>query len=73
MNAYIYKAELFCETCIEQIKQTLQKPENFTDEYSFDSDDYPKGPYTDGGGESDSPQHCGNCGCFLENPLSQAL
>lgn len=37
---------------------------------SFDSDDYPKGPYLDGGGESDRPQHCGTCSLFLENPLT---
>jgi len=36
----------------------------------YDSDDYPKGPYSDGGGEADSPQHCDSCGTFLENPLT---
>lgn len=28
------------------------------------------GPYADGGGEADCPQHCGACGVFLENPLT---
>ena len=40
------------------------------DEDSYDSDDYPKGPYYDGGGEADSPNHCGNCSVHLENPLT---
>jgi len=29
------------------------------------------GPYPDGGGEADAPQHCGGCGVFLENPLTR--
>lgn len=28
------------------------------------------GPYPDGGGEADTPQHCDSCGVFLENPLT---
>lgn len=35
-----------------------------------DSDEYPQGPYADGGGEADCPQHCDACGVFLENPLT---
>ena len=42
----------------------------FTCESDHDSDDMPKGPYADGGGEADSPQHCDACGEFLENPLT---
>jgi hypothetical protein len=42
----------------------------FVDESNYDSDDLPKGPYADGGGEADSPQHCDACGLFLENPLT---
>lgn len=30
----------------------------------------PQGPYSDGGGEADSPQHCDTCRMFLENPLT---
>ena len=29
-----------------------------------------RGPYADGGGEADTPQHCDGCGHFLENPLA---
>lgn len=42
----------------------------FTSESDYDSDDLPKGPYAGGGGEADTPQHCGGCGHFLENPLT---
>lgn len=28
------------------------------------------GPYADGGGEADCPNHCDQCGVFLENPLT---
>lgn len=90
MNTYIYAADTYCEGCARIIKRTLAAkglaPENTHDESSFDSDDYPKGPYSDGGGESDSPQHCASredcvnaldlgddwkVGCWLENPLTQ--
>jgi hypothetical protein len=42
----------------------------FTDESDYDCDDLPKGPYADGGGEADTPQHCDGCGQFLGNPLT---
>lgn len=35
-----------------------------------DSERYPQGPYPDGGGEADSPNHCDRCGIFLHNPLT---
>lgn len=28
------------------------------------------GPYYNGGGEADTPQHCDLCSLFLENPLT---
>lgn len=40
-------------------------------ESDYDSDKYPKGPYSDGGGEADCPNHCDHCGIFLENPLTK--
>lgn len=71
MNVYMYQAEFLCIDCGETIKLHHAKtPENPDDESTFDSDDYPKGPYPDGGGEADSPWHCGNCQVFLENPLT---
>ena len=78
-DAYIYCADLYCEDCARAIKADRQSaafqgtrflPSDPNDESSYDSDDYPKGPYDDGGGESDGPQCCGGCGEFLENPLT---
>ncbi len=74
MNAYIYQADIYCEECGALIRQELDEqgacPADPTDESTFDSDEYPKGPYADGGGEADCPQHCAACGVFLENPLT---
>jgi hypothetical protein len=64
MNVYMYKAALYCEDCGKAIRQQLDRaektPDNVNDESSYDSDDYPKGPYPNGGGEADCPQHCDN-------------
>lgn len=87
MKTYIYNADIYCEDCGEAIKADLiakgNAPENPDDETTFDSDDFPKGPFEDEA--SDFPQHCGagaDClnatvlsdgtkiGVFLENPLT---
>ena len=61
--AYIYQADIWCESCGESIRDHIRAagnaPEEPDDESSYDSDEYPKGPFDDGGGESDSPGHCG--------------
>lgn len=62
MEAYVYQSALICPTCAEEVKH--ERPE------SEDSDHYPQGPYANGGGESDCPQHCDTCHVFLENPLT---
>jgi hypothetical protein len=67
MNAYIYQAALYCENCASYIMdRDKDKPGP-----REDSNDWPQGPYPDGGGEADSPQHCDGCGIFLENPLTK--
>lgn len=89
-EAYIYAADMYCEACGEDIRKRLtaegHRPKHWDDETTYDSGEFPKGPYPDGGGESDSPQHCGSHGeClsptiidgekygrFLENPLTNA-
>lgn len=75
MDAYIYCADIYCDTCGEAIRNDLagngNAPVHPRDECAYDSDAFPKGPYSDGGGEADAPQHCGACGEFLENPLTQ--
>ena len=74
MKAYMYQAALLCQDCGEAARAKLdtagQGPANAADEYSYDSDDYPKGPYADGGGEADCEQHCDHCGEPLDNPLT---
>ena len=89
MNIYVYNKDVYCEACGECIRDLIadegKAPPDSADETSYDSDEFPKGPYPDGGGESDCPQHCGcgpSClnklwlgaghyvGCHLENPLT---
>lgn len=65
MKAYVYAAALLCESCGEVAK--IERREYAGCE---DSDHFPQGPYSEGGGEADSPQHCDSCGLFLENPLT---
>lgn len=72
MKAYIFQAALWCAHCAERYKAENAKPSHVDEdnESSYDSDDWPKGPYGDGGGEADCPQHCDACGVFLENALT---
>lgn len=62
MKAFIYQAALLCELCAKETSAKLPP--------SADSDTYPQGPYGNGGGEADTPQHCDHCRVFLENPLT---
>jgi hypothetical protein len=67
-TAYIYQAALYCEDCAKELREQL---ESFTGPLDRDdSDRWPIGPYADGGGEADTPQHCDHCQVFLENPLT---
>ena len=89
MDTYVYKAGLWCGSCVIKALVAAQKAapgaiamspaealqqivsgNGFTSESDYDSDDLPKGPYADGGGEADTPQHCEGCGQFLGNPLT---
>lgn len=69
---YVYQAAFLCEVCGEgqRMYQKMEdtSPEDIKDENSYDSDDFPKGPYE--ASESDSPDHCDECNVFLENPLT---
>ena len=70
MNVYIYDADIYCEECGEAIRQGLISGGFGLDDDGYCiADAYPKGPYPDGGGEADRPQHCragGNCLNALE-------
>ena len=58
---YIYEAEVWCDDCGESISAQLlaegRVPEDPHDEFSYDSDDFPKGPYNNDE-ETDTPEHC---------------
>lgn len=81
---WIYCADVYCEKCADAIKTRDRtfEPKDAGDQASYDSEIWPKGPYSDE--ESDTPEHCGsgeNCldptiidgdkyGQFFENPLT---
>ena len=65
--AYIYNADIYCDSCGAEIVEDCEKSGQCDE---GDSNEYPQWA-GDGGGEADCPQHCGNCGEFLENPLTQ--
>lgn len=74
MNAYVYQAALLCDSCGPEVRARLKDegkaPADPSNEWSYDSGNFPKGPYQDGGGEADCPQHCDACHVFLANPLT---
>jgi len=74
VNVYIYQAALLCAPCGEAVREDITNaghaPADPEAESTYDSDNFPKGPYPDGGGEADTPQHCDHCGEFLRNPLT---
>jgi len=75
MQAYIYCADIYCEDCGKEIRENINReglaPADPDDEHTYDSDEYPKGPYAEGGGEADCPQHCGSgAGCVNAIELS---
>lgn len=58
---YIFQADLWCDSCGQAIRKRLRRegtaPANPADEYSYDSDEFPK--FVSDPGEADCPQHCG--------------
>jgi hypothetical protein len=81
-DAYAYQGDLICDDDASRIIEQLGKQGQ---EDTGDSGDFPQGPYPDGGGEADYPQHCGmhgrcvnavkvpggsKIGCPLGNPLT---
>lgn len=66
MEIYIYCADIYCKKCGKSLIDNEVKDLNKTN--TGDSNDYPQGPTE--AGEADYPQHCGDCGVFLENPLT---
>lgn len=72
MDVYMFQADLWCDDCARQYMRENEPPAgaDLEDEGSYESDDWPNGPYADSGGESDCPQHCGACSVFLGNPIT---
>lgn len=68
MEVFAFQAALLCVTCGEQAILTC-RGKGLAD--NGDSGDFPQGPYSNGGGEADTPQACDVCGTFLENPLTR--
>lgn len=71
--AYIYNADIWCESCGRAIKDRISDDPNLSAEDAarfkgredgFDSDEFPK--YASGDEETDSPQHCGSGADCLE-------
>ena len=58
--AYIYCADVYCDDCGKAIRKRLtaegKAPADPGDEWSYDSDDFPK--CADNDDEADTPQHC---------------
>lgn len=70
MDAYIYQAAFLCEDCAPSIIRKAAECKHMEGFDVEDSNWCPQGPYTDGGGEADTPQHCDHCNEFLRNPLT---
>jgi hypothetical protein len=72
---YIYQAAVLCDDCGEKTREALRlarkSPRNQAEESTYESDDYPKGPYDEDQARSDTPDHCDYCGVFLENSLTE--
>jgi len=81
-QAYAYRAALICPSCARKVMRNLGKKKD-----DGDSEHYPQGPYSAGGGESDTlgfcdrgdrclsaiklPENLGKVGCPLGNPLTE--
>lgn len=69
MNLWVYQADVYCDSCIQSVRREKAHLEG-----DPDSDRYPQGPYPQEGRKGrgdDVPLHCGSCGDFLQNPLSE--
>ena len=71
-TVYVYRAALLCSECGQRRRAVLRPtmPASFDpdEEQSYDSDNFPKGPFPVG--ESDYLDYCDECGIFLHNRLT---
>lgn len=70
MDVYVYQAALLCGRCAESSEfrcGLIAAGKNRRDGFR----PLAYGPYSNGGDEADTPQHCDQCKVFLENPLTE--
>lgn len=67
---YVYRSDLYCRPCGDQIVAEHPKREKFKDlhEGDYDSDEFPKGPLESD--PADAPYHCAECKVDLEVELT---
>ena len=61
MNVYIDNNNFYCENCKDEVRNKL---------IEIGSSEVIRGPYPDGGGETDYPNHCVICGIAFRNKLT---
>jgi hypothetical protein len=66
MKFYIYEADVYCEDCAHAIGMVCHS-HDFATGSTCDSSCT---PIEATGGETDTPDHCGGCGLFLERALT---
>jgi hypothetical protein len=69
MKIYQYEGDNYCGPCGEAIAATLPEPDAWEREHP-DSCSYPVA-HDSSSGESDTPDHCGECQLFLERNLTE--
>ena len=69
MKIYMFEASWYCRTCGEAIAATLSEPDEWEQEHP-DSDSHPVA-FDSSEGESDTPDHCAECGLFLTRHLTE--
>lgn len=69
---YVFQAAHLCALCGQDALEDTPKPAGFDpdDEHTWDSGDYPKGPYVAEHQETDCPAHCDHCGSFIPMGLT---
>lgn len=69
---YIYAADTYCDPCAEQIMADLdangKRPPDMDpdNECTWDSDDWPKGPFRPCEDHDEGPDHCGSCAEIID-------
>jgi hypothetical protein len=62
--AYVFRADVYCDACGRALREAYAEARG-----SEDSEEFPQG-YAEQFAETDSPQHCGECGEYLAQPLT---